>query len=220
LIAVVAIVAVGSTVYVITLPGVGDALSRVQRILVVHHGTYEPAPSPKLGDAVVSVEDEHFYANVLVNVATGAGRAALGVLQAGGDPGGSTIDQQLAKQLYGGGAGLGGTLRAIALGIKLSLGYPRSEILNMYLNTVYYGHGFWGDFAAARGYFHADPNRLDWAEASMLAGLPQAPSTYDPLEHYAVAKQRQRHVLDQLAVNHYLTKAQASAAYRQRLPLS
>lgn len=52
----------------------------------------------------------------------------------------------------------------------------------------------------------------------MLAGLPQAPSTYDPLEHYAVAKQRQRHVLDQLVVNHYLTQTQASAAYRQRLP--
>jgi membrane peptidoglycan carboxypeptidase len=204
---------------VITLPGVGDALSRVQRILVIHHGTYEPAPSPKLGDAVVSVEDEHFYANVLVNVATGAGRAALGVLQAGGDPGGSTIDQQLAKQLYGGGAGLGGTLRAIALGIKLSLAYPRSEILNMYLNAVYYGHGYWGDAAAARGYFHTEPSRLTWAEAAMLAGLPQAPSTYDPLEHYAVAKQRQRHVLDQLVVNHYLTKAQASVAYRQRLPV-
>jgi len=69
-----------------------------------------------LGDAVVSVEDEHFYANFLVNVAAGAGRAALGVLQTNGDPGGSTIDRQLAKQLYGGGDGLGGTLRAIALG--------------------------------------------------------------------------------------------------------
>lgn len=144
-------VAVGSMVYVITLPGVGDALLRVKRILVVHHGIYERTPSPMLGDAVVSVEDEHFYGNALVNVATGAGRAALGVLQDSGDPGGSTIDQQLAKQLYGGGAGLGGTLRAIALGIKLSLAYPRSELLNMYLNAVYYGHGYWGDAAAARG---------------------------------------------------------------------
>jgi penicillin-binding protein 1A len=215
LIALVAIVAVGSTIYVVALPGVGDALSRVKRILVLHHGTYERTAPPRLGDAVVSVEDEHFYGNVLINVASGAGRAALGVVQGGGDPGGSTIDQQLAKQLYG-----GGTLRAIALGIKLSLAYPRSEVLNMYLNAVYYGHGFWGDAAAARGYFHTDPSRLDWAEAAMLAGLPQAPSTYDPVEHYAVAKQRQLHVLDQLAVNDYLTKAQATAAYRQRLPLA
>jgi membrane carboxypeptidase/penicillin-binding protein len=53
----------------------------------------------------------------------------------------------------------------------------------------------------------------------MLAGLPAAPSAYDPLTHFALAKQRQRHVLDQLVVNHYLSAVQASAAYRQRLPL-
>jgi membrane peptidoglycan carboxypeptidase len=218
--AAVAIIAVGSTIYIISLPGVGDALTRVEHILAVHHGTYARTPPPTLGDAVVSVEDEHFYDNFLVNVADGAGRAALGVLQTNRDPGGSTIDQQLAKQLYADGDGLGATLNAIALGIKLSLTYSRSQILNMYLNAVYYGHGYWGDFAAAQGYFHTTPARLDWAEAAMLAGLPQAPSTYDPLEHYAVAKQRQLHVLDQLVVNHHLTKAQASAAYRQRQPLS
>lgn len=221
LIAVVAIVVVGSTAYVISLPGVGDALSRVKQIVALHHGVYErPPPPPRLGDAVVSVEDEHFYDNFVVNVAAGAGRAALGVLQTDRDPGGSTIDQQLAKQLYGVGDGFGATLKAIALGVKLSLSYPKPEILDMYLNAVYYGHGYWGDVAAARGYFHTTPDRLDWAEAAMLAGLPQAPSTYDPLEHLAVAKQRQLHVLDRLVVNHYLTQAQANAAYRERLPLT
>jgi len=221
LIAVVAIVVVGSTAYVISLPGVGDALSRVKQIVALHHGVYErPPPPPRLGDAVVSVEDEHFYDNFVVNVAAGAGRAALGVLQTDRDPGGSTIDQQLAKQLYGGGGGIAATLKSIALGVKLSLSYPKEEILGMYLNAVYYGHGYWGDVAAARGYFHTTPDRLDWAEAAMLAGLPQAPSTYDPLEHLAVAKQRQLHVLDRLVVNHYLTQAQANAAYRERLPLT
>ena len=221
LIAVVAIVVVGSTAYVISLPGVGDALSRVKQIVALHHGVYErPPPPPRLGDAVVSVEDEHFYENFVVNVAAGAGRAALGVLQTDRDPGGSTIDQQLAKQLYGGGSGIAATLKSIALGVKLSLSYPKQEILGMYLNAVYYGHGYWGDVVAARGYFHTTPDRLDWAEAALLAGLPQAPSTYDPLEHLAVAKQRQLHVLDRLVVNHYLTQAQANAAYRERLPLT
>lgn len=221
LVAVVAIVVVvGSTIYVISLPGVGDALSRVKHILAVHHGTYDPLPAPRrLGAAVVSVEDEHFYDNVVVNVAAGAGRAALGVLQTDGDPGGSTIDQQLAKALYGGGGGVGSTLRALALGIKLSLSYSKPEILSMYLNAVYYGHGYWGEIAASRGYFSTPPDRLDWAQAAMLAGLPQAPSMYDPLEHPAVAKQRQLHVLDRLVVNHYLTSAQADAASRQRLTL-
>jgi membrane peptidoglycan carboxypeptidase len=221
LIAVVAIVAVGSTVYVISLPGVGDALTRVKHILALHHGIYERPPPPRmLGDAVVAVEDEHFYDNFVVNVADGAGRAALGVLQTDSDPGGSTIDQQLAKQLYGDGDGLDATLEAIALGVKLSLTYSKPQILNMYLNAVYYGHGYWGDSAAARGYFNTTPDKLDWAEAALLAGLPQAPSTYDPLEHLAVAKQRQLHVLDRLVVNHYLTRAQANAAYRERLPLT
>lgn len=137
---------------------------------------------------MVSVEDEHFYDNFVVNVADGAGRAALGVLQTDRDPGGSTIDQQLAKQLYGAGDGLSGTPRAIALGIKLSLSYPKPQILNMYLNAVYYGNGYWGDLAAARGYFNTTPGKLDWAEAAMLAGLPRAPSTYDPLEHLAIAR--------------------------------
>jgi penicillin-binding protein 1A len=169
---------------------------------------------------VVSVEDEHFYDNFVVNVADGAGRAALGVLQTNRDPGGSTIDQQLAKELYGDGGGLGSTIRAIALGIKLTLDWSKPQILNMYLNAVYYGNGYWGDVAAARGYFNTTPDKLDWAEAAMLAGLPQAPSTYDPLNHLAIARQRQLHVLDQLAVNHYLTKAQVNAAYRERLPLT
>jgi penicillin-binding protein 1A len=221
LVAVVAIAVVGSTAYVISLPGVGDALSRVKQILALHHGVYERPPPPRiLGDAVVSVEDEHFYDNFVVNVADGAGRAALGVLQTNRDPGGSTIDQQLAKQLYGVGDGFGATLKAIALGVKLSLSYPKPEILDMYLNAVYYGHGYWGDVAAARGYFHTTPDRLDWAEAALLAGLPQAPSTYDPLEHLALAKQRQLHVLDRLVVNHHLTRVQANAAYRERLPLT
>ena len=77
----------------------------------------------------------------------------------------------------------------------------------------------WGDTAAGRGYFGTTPTALSWAQAAMLAGLPEAPSAYDPLVHYALAKQRQRHVLDQLVVNHYLTAAQARAAYADRLGL-
>jgi membrane peptidoglycan carboxypeptidase len=161
---------------------VGDAEERVHRILALHHATYAgPQPAARLGDAVMAVEDEHFYANFLINIFDGAGRAALATLDDSQDPGGSTIAQQLAKQLY--------------------------------------GHGYWGDAAAARGYFGITPTSLDWAQAAMLAGLPAAPSTDDPLVHYALAKQRQRHVLDQLVVNHYLTAGQADAAYAEPLGL-
>ena len=140
-------------------------------------------------------------------------------LHSNGDPGGSTIAQQLAKQIYGKGSGFGTTLEEIGLGVKLELHYSKAEILEMYLNAIYYGNGYWGYASAARGYFGVNPNALNWAEASMLAGLPQAPSAYDPLSHFRLAKQRQRHVLDQLVVNRYLSEAKANAAYRARLPL-
>ncbi len=220
LIALIAVLSLIATMYVVTLPGVGDAQARVRRVLALHHGTYRPLPIPRrLGDGVVAVEDEHFYSNFVVEILDGVGRAALATLRTSRDPGGSTIPQQLAKQLYGDGSSLRATLQEIGLGVKLSLTYSKAEILNMYLNVVYYGHGFWGYVAAARGYFGTSPRRLDWAEAAMLAGLPQAPSAYDPLAHLARAKQRQRHVLDQLVSNHFLTPAQADAAFRAPLPL-
>jgi penicillin-binding protein 1A len=207
-------------IYLATLPGVGDAQQRTYRLLALHHGTYAgPRPAARLGEAVVAVEDEHFYANFLINVVDGAGRAALATLDDSQDPGGSTIAQQLAKQLYGHGTGLAATLRNIGLGVKLSLEYPKPQILDMYLNAVYYGHGFWGDAAAARGYFDATPTSLSWGQAAMLAGLPAAPTTYDPFVHYGLAKQRQLHVLDQLVANHYLTAGEARAAYAGPLGL-
>lgn len=215
-----AVLLIAAGVYLLMLPGVGDAERRVDRILALHHGTRSGGQLPKgLADAVVATEDEHFYSNVVVNFVDGAGRAALATLQASEDPGGSTIAQQLAKQLYGRGSGLGETLREIGLGVKLSLEYSKPQILDMYLNAVYYGNGYWGDVAAARGYFGKSPYGLDWAQAALLAGLPQAPSAYDPLEHLKLAKERQRHVLDRLVVNDYLTAAQANAAYAQPLGL-
>lgn len=206
--------------YLLSLRGVGDAEARVQRILAAHHGVAGSLPPPaRLARAVVEVEDEGFYSNVAVDVVDGAGRAALAALQSGGDPGGSTIGQQLAKRLYPHSEGVSGTLEEIGLAVKLSLTYSKPEILNMYLNSVYYGDGYWGDVAASRGYFGVSPRRLTWGEAALLAGLPQAPSAYDPYRHMALARERQRHVLDQLVDNGYLSAGRAARAFREPLPL-
>lgn len=218
--ALVVLLLVVAGVYLLTLPGVDGAESKVAQLLAKHGGTPEPLPLPaKLARAVVETEDENFYSPVDVNIVDGAGRAALATLQTGGDPGGSTIGQQLAKQLYPHAGGLGGTLEEIGLAVKLSLDYSKQQILNMYLNSVYYGHGYWGDVAAARGYFGVSPRRLTWGEATMLAGLPQAPSAYDPQRDWALARKRQRLVLDQLVDNGDLTAAQAAAAFHEPLPL-
>ncbi len=204
----------------LALPNVGNAPRRVAAILRAHHGTFEGLPLPaRLADAVVAVEDEHFYSNVFLNVFDGAARAGLATLERRGDPGGSTIAQQLAKVLYPHASSLGGTLEEIGLGVKLSLTFSKPEILDMYLNAVYFGQGYWGEVAAARGYFGVGPRQLSWAQASLLAGLPQAPTAYDPEHHLALAKERQRHVLNQLVANHMLTQAAANAAFRVPLAL-
>ena len=210
---------VAGSVYVLTLPGVGDARHRTEQMMAIHHeGAGMPVPS-RLAAAVIATEDEHFDDNVVFNVATGVGRAGLDLLNGGSSPGGATIDQQLAKQLYGDGGGIGATLQQIGLGIKLGMHWSHRQVLAMYLNVNYYGNDFWGVRQAAEGYFGVTPTRLTWSEASMLAGLLQAPSAYDPLRHHALAKQRQQHVLEQLVANGKLTQPQASSAYRERLPL-
>jgi penicillin-binding protein 1A len=209
-----------AAVFLATLPGVGDAEARVDAILARHGGSaLAPPPPQRLAIAVVSTEDENFYDNVFFNVASGAGRAAVAAVGTSEDPGGSTIPQQLAKQLYPHGGGVVGTLEEIGLAVKLSLAYSHEQVLTMYLNSIYYGNGFWGAVAAARGYFGVSPRRLTWGEASLLAGLPQAPSAYDPLRDLPLARRRQRHVLDQLVANGHLTASAADAAFREALPL-
>jgi len=206
--------------YELSLPSVTNAPMLVAGIVKAHRGEMGRLPLPtKLAKAIVAVEDEHFYSNVWLNIVDGAARAALTALDTSGDPGGSTIAQQLAKQLYQSGGGFGATLEQVGLGLKLSLSYSKPEILEMYLNAIYFGNGFWGYMTAARGYFGVSPNHLNWAEAAMLAGLPQAPSDYDPVAHFRLAKQRQRQVLNQLVANHVLTAVQAGTAYEERLPL-
>lgn len=200
--------------YLWSLPGVGDAAARSAAILARHHALAWPGRPPvRLAAAVVSTEDEHFYSNFVVNTADGAGRAAPAALHARGDPGGSTISQQLAKRLYGD----GGSVAQIGLGVKLSLRYPKWRILAMYLDSAYYGHGYWGERAAAAGYFATTPDRLDWADAALLAGLLQAPNAYDPVDHPGPARLRRAHVLRELLVNHVLTATQSAAAAAQPL---
>jgi penicillin-binding protein 1A len=214
------LVAAAATVYLLTLPGVGDAEARVEAVLASHGGRLLPAPPPRrLAAAVVSTEDENFYENPLFNVAAGAARAGVAALGTSEDPGGSTIAQQLAKQLYPVGGGMWGTLEEIGLGVKLALTYSHEQVLSMYLNSIYYGNGYWGQVAAACGYFGVSPRNLTWAEASLLAGLPQAPTAYDPLRHLPLARARQRHVLDQLVANGHLDTAKANVIFREPLPL-
>ena len=138
----------------------------------------------------------------------------------GADPGGSTLSQQLAKQLYTNGqTGLLKDTEQVALAVKLNLRYSKPQILRMYADTVYFGHGFYGLYNASCGYFAVPPQQMTLAQASMLAGLVQAPSAYDPLRHLRLARARQQYVLGRLAATGMISTTHARAAQSASLHL-
>ena len=105
--------------------------------------------------------------------------------------------------------------RAVALAVKLDATWTKDQILRMYLDAGYFGHGFWGVAAAAEGYFGLAPAQLSWAQASLLAGRLQAPTAYDPVVHPDRAAARQSHVLDRLVAVGDLSRAEADAVAGQ-----
>jgi penicillin-binding protein 1A len=199
-----------------SLPGVGDAPARVAAELRAHGARAGGDPSgTRVAAAVVAVEDERYFHHGAVDWRAIARAGVESVLHPGRDPGGSTLAQQLAKNLYlGGRTGPLDSLRAIGLAFKLEHRFSKRELLAMYLESVYFGHGHWGIDAAGRGYFGVAPTRLSWGEASLLAGLVQAPSLDDPVLHLARARARQRDVLARMVANHVLSSGEAAAAYR------
>ncbi len=196
-------------------PSVADAEQRVATQLAAH-GARDPGTMPvpnKVGQGVIATEDSRVYSHHGLDV-LGMIRAAYGYARGSSDPGGATLDQQLAKNLYTPGeTGLLPKLEQVELSFKFEARYSKPQILEMYLSVVYFGHGFYGLPAAARGYFGVAPNALTWAQASLLAGLVQAPSAYDPYAYPDRARYRQRHVLDRLVATQVLTAVQADAAY-------
>jgi membrane peptidoglycan carboxypeptidase len=209
--------AIVSAILLAALPGVGDAQSRVAAILREHGGRSAGLPPPsRVAESVVAVEDRRFYAHHGIDPQSLLRVAWAGLRASGGDQGGSTITQQLAKRIYTGDrGGVMVKLAQLGLATKLERRWSKEQILGMYLDAAYFGDGRWGVVRASEGYFGKPPQRLSWAEASLLAGLVQAPSAYDPRTHLAAAERRQRHVLDRLVATGTLNRAQADDAARR-----
>jgi penicillin-binding protein 1A len=175
-------------------------------------------PSWRVAQAIVAAEDSGFYTNDGVD-GVGLIRAFWGWMT-GVDEGGSTITEQLAKVIYTGGrTGITDRVAQVALALKLDGHYTKAAVLSMYLSAIYFGNGYYGVLAASEGYFGRLPDQLSWAQASLLAGLPQAPSLLDPLQHPAAARSRQGYVLDRLVATGVLTRAEADAAAAAPLDL-
>lgn len=174
--------------------------------------------SPWMIKATVAVEDKNFYTNQGFDLA-GIIRAALTDYRSGAlTSGGSTITQQLAKQLFlSPDKTWQRKIKELALAYELDQNYSKDQILELYFNWTYYGSQAYGIQAAAQTYFQKDASQLDLAEASMLAGLPQAPTAYDPNLYPDAAKARQQVVLQSMVRNGYITAAQEQQALAEPL---
>ncbi|CAM3764158.1 transglycosylase domain-containing protein [Alicyclobacillus pomorum] len=174
-----------------------------------------------LRNATIAVEDANFYHHLAFNPLS-IGRALVVDMRRGKVvEGGSTITQQLAKNLFlSQDRTITRKLREALYAIQLELHESKDSILEEYLNAVYYGHGAYGVDAAAHLYFNKSVQNLDLAECAMLAGLPKGPSLYSPLVNMTLAKQRQHTVLTRMVQTGHISQAEADKAFQEPLQLS
>lgn len=174
-----------------------------------------------LQQAIIAVEDNRFYRHIGFDI-EGIARASLVNLQAGSiAEGGSTITQQLARNLFlNQERSFSRKIEELILAVTLELRYSKDEILELYLNSVYFGSGYYGIGPAAQGYFGKDPSKLNLAESTILAGLPNAPSLISPYVDFSAAKQRQTIVLSTMVKNGYIGPALADETKRTPIRLA
>ncbi len=179
-------------------------------------------------DAVVATEDKTFWKNDGIDIAS-VFRAALKNFTSGKiEQGGSTITQQLVKnRILSSKRDLNRKIREIVLALRLNDTYSKNEILEQYLNTVYFGEGSYGVKAAAERFFRTGTppfvaagslQNLTIGQAALLAGMINNPSGNDPFLNPASAQSRRSFVLDQMVAQKYITPAQAAAANAEPLP--
>jgi len=221
LVATVLVFAAGTGLLFVLTPSAGQATALAQAQARAHHIAY---PGPEVpayfAQALVATEDHRFDSDPGVDPLAMA-RVVVSWITGHKDQGGSTIDQQLAKNLYTGGhSGFAQDLEQVVMAVKLNQAYSRPEILRLYAEIAYYGHGYYGLQAASCGYFGRLPGQLTLVQAAMLAGVVNAPTYDDPLVYPHQARARLVHVIGRMAAVGYLTTDQELAALNAPLGLS
>lgn len=167
-------------------------------------------------NAIVAVEDRRFYKHKGVDI-IGVTRAIVKNLKEKSlTEGGSCITQQLAKNIYFMNDNtLSRKIAEVFAAIDLEKSFSKKEILELYFNIIYYGSGYYNIGDAAKGYFGKSPYDLTDYEATLLAGLPNAPSAYSPDKNPDLAKKRQRKVVEAMVDMEYLSKEEAAMILAQ-----
>ncbi|MFZ4640605.1 MAG: transglycosylase domain-containing protein [Nodosilinea sp.] len=169
--------------------------------------------SPHLKRAVLAIEDSYFYSHNGINPSS-LGRALLANFAAGSTvEGGSTITMQLVKNLFlTPRRAFSRKLAEAVLALRLEQIFSKDQILEMYLNQVYWGHNNYGAETAAQSYFNKSARDLTLPEAAMMAGLIQAPEDYSPFNHYQYTKERQLTVLNRMRQLGWITPQEEASA--------
>lgn len=163
-------------------------------------------------EAIIAVEDHRFKEHGAIDIIS-IGRAIVSNVQAKElNEGGSTITQQVAKNLYfiNEKNFVYRKIAEIFLSFDLENNYSKDAILELYFNTIYFGEGYYGIKEAAKGYYEKEPKDLSLYEATLLAGVPNAPSVYAPTINPDLAKSRQGKVVRSMVEYGYLSQEEAN----------
>jgi membrane peptidoglycan carboxypeptidase len=216
--ALIALAAIAFAALWLVTPSVGNARRLAQAITRAHHAAYPGPPvPPRFAAALEATEDHRFNEEPGIDPIAIA-RLGFDEITGKGDQGAATLYAQLAKMLYTpGDSSLAAQAEQGVLAVKLWASYGGPEVLRLYSDVVYFGHGFYGIADASCGYFGVHPAAMSWPQAALLAGLVQGPTVDDPLRFPAHALEREHHVLGRLVATGALSSAQASAY--ERIPL-
>ena len=161
-------------------------------------------------NAVIAVEDHRYYEHGAVDFIAVARALFTNIRDGEFDEGGSTITQQVAKNvIFNQDKTLIRKIGEIFGAFDLEKNYSKNEILALYVNSNYFGDGYYGIYDASMGYYNKEPKDLNLDEASMLAGIPNAPSVYAPTVNPDLSKKRQSHVLNKMVEYGYIAKEEA-----------
>ena len=175
--------------------------------------------SPQMRNALIASEDKNFYSHGGFSIPNMLGAVYANFVTGGNSYGGSTLTQQLAKNtLLSDDKNYLRKFQELSIAIAIERTYTKDQILDMYLNSVYYGENAFGIQDAAQTYFGTTPDKLDLAQSAILVGVLPAPSAYSPISGNAeYAKERQATVLTRMVNNKYISEADKQAAIAEPL---
>lgn len=162
-------------------------------------------------NAVIAVEDHRYYNHGAIDPIALTRAVVSNIRQGAFKEGGSTITQQTAKNLYFVDEGnvVNRKIAEIIMSYELENKYSKDDILELYINTIYFGDGYYGIKEACNGYLNKEPSQMTISEATMLAGVPNAPSVYAPTANIDLTISRQKKVISSMVKYEYLSQEEA-----------